>query len=85
MTATLYKIETSSELAARSVAKHIEQFGGRVIRRGWALLTDHQFTSAQLDQVWRYVSRTTDLISEDDEAVWYARYVTNPLHVVGEC
>ncbi|WED23060.1 hypothetical protein L3Q72_06615 [Vibrio sp. JC009] len=71
----LYKIETPCEISAESVAKHIRQFGGKVIRRGFALLTDHQFTATQVAMVWQFISYPTSDVSEDDISAWNGELV----------
>ncbi len=66
----IYKIETYSEACVQIILESIERADGRAIVRGWAILTDHEFTASQTQHILPLVSRTSDDISPDDLAAW---------------
>lgn len=66
----IYKIETYSETCAQIILESIERSGGRAVIRGWAVLTNHEFTASQAQHILSLVSRTSDDISADDFVAW---------------
>ena len=66
----IYKIETFCESYATRIADCICEAGDHSVVRGWAILTDHIFSAQETQKLFALVSRTTDVLTDDDIRVW---------------
>jgi hypothetical protein len=69
----LYKIETYSESCAQKIASFIMAMGGKCVVQGWAVITDHCFSSAHSVHLVPIVSRISADLSDSDLHCWTHR------------
>lgn len=69
----LYKIETYSESCAQKIASYILAMGGKCVVQGWAVITDHCFSSRHTVHLVPIVSRISADLSECDLNCWMRR------------
>ncbi|WED22315.1 hypothetical protein L3Q72_02615 [Vibrio sp. JC009] len=66
----IYKIETYSESCADKISGYILKMGGRCVVQGWAVITDHCFSSQNSLSLLPDISRISDDVSESDLHNW---------------